>query len=370
MRWEYLSAERELLGYVVRCEFEDGKKWTPQVTFARTEDGQEAWALVPMPTPRPLYGLQHLREHEQKPVMVVEGEKSADAAQRLLPGWVCVTWPGGTQGVKHTDWRALAGRDVVIWPDADAPGRSTGEEIARTIYDSAKRVRIFDVSEFSDGWDAADAAAQGWTTERLVGWARTHVRVFDPVPAVQSAEPERSAGRPPLRVVGGNAAVAREPAPEPDPDAIPPEYSDDSLALAFTARYPDLRYVAAWGRWYRWDGLSWREDDTYRVWNEARQLCRRIANDAIDRIDLAPQKRDGIAKGITSSKTIAAVVTLARVDRQHAATTGQWDTDIWSLNTPAGVVDLRTGHIRPNDPNEHHTKITAVSPAGSASRFR
>ena len=370
MQWQYLSAERELLGYVVRCEFSDGTKWTPQITYARTDDGQVAWALTPMPTPRPLYGLPHLRDHEQKPVMVVEGEKCADAAQRLLPGWVCVTWPGGTNGVRHTDWRALAGRDVVIWPDADKPGRETAEAIARTIYDAAKRVRILDVDAFSDGWDAADAVAQGWTTERFVLWARSHVRAYEPVQPPRSAEPAAPSPRPALRVVGGNAAAAREPDPEPDADAIPPEYSDDSLALAFTARYPDLRFVAAWGRWYRWDGLAWREDDTYRVWNEARQLCRRIANDAVERIDLPPNKRDGIAKGITSSKTIAAVVTLARVDRQHAATTGQWDTDIWSLNTPAGVVDLRTGSVRPHDPNEHHTKITAVGPAGDCPAWK
>ena len=364
MQWEYLSAERELLGYVVRCEFGDGGKWTPQITYARTDDGQVAWCLVPLPTPRPLYGLQHLREHEGKPVMVVEGEKAATAAQRLLPGWVVVTWPGGTQGAKHTDWKALAGRDVVLWPDADEPGHAVADEIARTIYDAAKRVRMLDVAEFPKGHDAADLVAAGWTTDRFVAWARTHVMTFDPTPAVKSAEADRSPRPPRLSVVGGSAAPARDPEPAADPEAIPPEYSDDSLALAFTARYPDLRFVAAWGRWYRWDGLRWAEDDTYRVWNDARQLCRRKANEAVGDILLTAGKRDAIAKSVTSSKTIAAVVTLARVDRQHAATTGQWDTDIWALNTPAGVVDLRTGRIRPADPNEHHTKITAVSPSG------
>jgi putative DNA primase/helicase len=42
----------------------------------------------------------------------------------------------------------------------------------------------------------------------------------------------------------------------------------------------------------------------------------------------------------------------------------QWDFDPWLLNTPAGVVDLRTGMIGPHNPNHYMTKITAVAPAG------
>ena len=35
----------------------------------------------------------------------------------------------------------------------------------------------------------------------------------------------------------------------------------------------------------------------------------------------------------------------AKADRRHAATVDQWDADPWLLNTPGGVVDLRTGKI-------------------------
>jgi len=35
--------------------------------------------------------------------------------------------------------------------------------------------------------------------------------------------------------------------------AIAPEFSEDQLALDFTARHrEDLRYVAQWGKWLRW----------------------------------------------------------------------------------------------------------------------
>src|SRR5258708_5614935 len=47
-----------------------------------------------------------------------------------------------------------------------------------------------------------------------------------------------------------------------------------------------------------------------------------------------------------------------------ALTPTQLDTDAWALNTPTGIVDLRTGTVRPHNPAELHTKITAATPGG------
>ena len=41
---------------------------------------------------------------------------------------------------------------------------------------------------------------------------------------------------------------------------------------------------------------------------------------------------------------------------------GVWDTDPWLLNTPAGVVDLRTGQVKGCDREDRMTRITAVGP--------
>jgi putative DNA primase/helicase len=64
---------------------------------------------------------------------------------------------------------------------------------------------------------------------------------------------------------------------------------------------------------------------------------------------------------------VSAVERLARADRHHAATAEQWDIDPWLLNTPGGVVDLRTGVIRPAKREDYMTKITAAAPGGSCS---
>jgi len=137
-------------------------------------------------------------------------------------------------------------------------------------------------------------------------------------------------------------------------DAIPPEFTDEALALGFSAKHgAEMRYVAAWGRWLIWDGTVWRFDETLRAFDLSRAICRQAS---------AECNKGRIAAAIASAKTVAAVERLAKADRRHAAAVDQWDADPWLLNTPSGVVDLRTGLLRQHDPTHHMTKITAVAP--------
>jgi len=152
-----------------------------------------------------------------------------------------------------------------------------------------------------------------------------------------------------------NARLAGRPAVQFN-DARPPEYTDESLALRFTERHKDrLRYVAAWGKWLIWTGAVWRFDETIQSFDFARAICREASAECND---------ERVSPALASAKTVAAVERLAKADRRHAATVDQWDADPWLLNTPAGVVDLRTGQMRPHCPDDHMTKITAIAPGG------
>lgn len=122
----YRREDGSLFGYVLRHDLPGGDKETPMVMWVRLPSGDECWCRYPFPKPRPLYGLEGLGDARQ--VIVVEGEKCKDALAAEA-GRVVVSWAGGTQGVKHTDWTPLRGRNVVDWPDADAPGLATADEI-------------------------------------------------------------------------------------------------------------------------------------------------------------------------------------------------------------------------------------------------
>lgn len=146
--------------------------------------------------------------------------------------------------------------------------------------------------------------------------------------------------------------------PPANGEAPSPEFSDDHLALRFSARHSeDLRYVARFSRWMRWDGKRWAEDDTLNVFDSARVICREASSECLK---LNQQPR------IASSQTVAAVERLARSDRKHAATADQWDADPWALNTPGGVVNLRTGQMQAHDRTAYATKMTSVAPAPTA----
>jgi putative DNA primase/helicase len=138
--------------------------------------------------------------------------------------------------------------------------------------------------------------------------------------------------------------------------------TEDALALAFTRRYHrDWRYVAAWGRWLVWDGNRWRTEDTLAATDLIRGVCRHAAVRA---------ENPKVAAKLASSSTVGGVERLARADRRHAATTEEWDADPWLLNTPGGVVDLKTGRQRPHDRADRMTKITTATPGGDCPTWR
>lgn len=121
MTWRYPGTGGEVLGYVYRFKTSDGGKEVLPLVFARhAVTGSEEWRWMAFPEPRPLYGLDRLAAKPGAPVLLVEGEKCADAAAALLPEFAVVSWPGGGKAVKKCDWSPLAGRNVIAWPDADA----------------------------------------------------------------------------------------------------------------------------------------------------------------------------------------------------------------------------------------------------------
>ncbi len=154
----------------------------------------------------------------------------------------------------------------------------------------------------------------------------------------------------------GDDAMAKVFADAAASEASSEGFSDDALALRFTAKFgDDLRFTSLWGRWSKWDGHRWQPDETLSVYDLARSVCRETA-DTCGNIN--------VAQRINSASTIAAVERLARSDRHHAAAVGQWDSDPWRLNTTGGAIDLRSGELHPSDRLDYCTKSTSVAPGG------
>jgi putative DNA primase/helicase len=146
-------------------------------------------------------------------------------------------------------------------------------------------------------------------------------------------------------------------------DGTPPapsilDTSEDGLALEFTRRYRDeLAYVHEWGKWLRWDGARWAPERTLAVYDLARTVTR----------DAAAPLGEREASRVLSASTVAAVVTLARTDRAHARVSEDFDADPWTLNTPAGTIDLRTCEMRPHRRADYLSKVAPIAPADAPS---
>jgi hypothetical protein len=170
-RWEYRDSAGRLLGFVCRFNLPKASKEIRGLVFAEHRKWGRQWRWLGFPKPRPLYGLDCLAAHPGAVVIITEGEKAADAAGALLPDHVTITSPGGSKAAKMADWSALAGRQVVIWPDADDPGQVYARDVVDMLakLSPAPMVAIIKAPEgAAEGWDAADALAEGWNTARAI----------------------------------------------------------------------------------------------------------------------------------------------------------------------------------------------------------
>lgn len=130
------------------------------------------------PTPRPLYNLHLLAAQPDAKVLIVEGEKAADAAARLFPSLVVLSWPNGSKAVKLIDWKPLAGRSVTLWPDNDEDGRKAMAAVSTILFGLGCSLKVIENDPaLPDGWDVADA---DWTQDQALAYVREHIRPIQP----------------------------------------------------------------------------------------------------------------------------------------------------------------------------------------------
>lgn len=173
------------LHYVARYNTGTGKEIVPW-----SWDGSR-WVAKSYHKPRPLYGLASLLARPGAPVIVVEGEKCVDALRRLSVQRIPVTASGGAGAIHHADWSHLYGRDVLLFPDHDAPGRKAMLELATILVHKTSKLSIIDheQDDLPEGWDFADT---NWTSSELNAWARERIREIrppDPEPPATPPEP-------------------------------------------------------------------------------------------------------------------------------------------------------------------------------------
>ena len=178
--YSYYKATGELAFTVERIDKPDGSK----EIRPRLLSGKSQW----YPAPRPLYRLRELIERRDAPVLIAEGEKTVSAAETLFRDYVVTTSSGGSSHANKSNYKPLQGRNIVIWPDADEPGRKYVDKVARLATEAgAESVRIVQLPEgkLKEGWDLADNPPVGVSVRELLDgalpWTDSDTEIVKPI---------------------------------------------------------------------------------------------------------------------------------------------------------------------------------------------
>lgn len=262
-RYVYMDEEGKGVCVVYRYDKSDNSDDRPRKTFRPFDFERLAWCG---PVVRPLYRLDLIRatavEDNPPPVVMVEGEKCADALNDL--GILASTVFGGCNGVARADLSPLKGRAVIIWPDFDAPGFKFAEQLAECLnVTGAAPVSVLPIAEMflrnvtgsaaptytlRKGWDVADAIAGGWGTDELRCLLRHTTGIDALAKAKGAASAEAFKGNDPFKgdcsLKGSDAFKGDGPFKEPANDDGPHPLKLKGMERRAIELFPD---AGEWG---------------------------------------------------------------------------------------------------------------------------
>lgn len=191
--WAYRDKVGKVIGYVCRFNFPDGSKDVLPYVYA-TDGQRKEWRWLGFSKPRPLFQLDKITGSPDVMVMVVEGEKTAEAAQKLFPSVIVTCWIGGAKAIEETDWSPLKGHKILLWPDNDKtqkygethaqagqvkpwheqPGNEAMLKIEAILRDKCPSISwVKNTDNLPDKWDVADAT--DWTQATATAYVKANI---------------------------------------------------------------------------------------------------------------------------------------------------------------------------------------------------
>jgi len=163
--YDYRDENENLLFQVVRFDPKDFRQRRPDPSAL------DGWAWSTKGVRRVLYRLPEISRDVKRglPVLIVEGEKDADALAKLGLSTTCN--PGGAGKWREEYGEVLRGAIVFVVADKDKPGREHAQQVAASLHNVAKRIFILELPDRKGCKvkDAVDWLTAGGTTDELTG---------------------------------------------------------------------------------------------------------------------------------------------------------------------------------------------------------
>lgn len=140
----------------------------------------------------------------------------------------------------------------------------------------------------------------------------------------------------------------------------PPENDQDNADLLVDTYQDVIRYCTDSKVWYAWQRNKWvRDHEGSIVTNYWTTIARNIPK-TIDSPN-GPRRNPHYKYSLNANGQDNAV-RIARRDPRIQVTQSEFDSYSYEINTPQGIVNLKTGKLIDPNPNHLHTKETYVSP--------
>ena len=168
--------------------------------------------------------------------------------------------------------------------------------------------------------------------------------------------------------VSANEGLTSVEEPRRAPDFFRYTLDDVGAATRMADMFgPVLRYCYPEHSFYYFDSRRWVRDNTGAVYRMADDTATAIREDCEEYVDACSNNRDPeecrkeymkFVKRCRSNSTRKAIV--SELQPRVSVLPEEFDTHKDLLNTPSGVVDLRTGDLTPHDPRLMITRVTVA----------
>lgn len=350
--YEYWTPEGTLFGVSMR--FPDAERGK---TFSVVTRRGSGWANKGPQKPElwPLYGVRDIGNvrmpGHHNMILVVEGEGKVDAAKRL--GLTAVSHQGGANAASGCDWSPIASLPVAILPDNDEPGRKHAANVVAILrqHNSQASVRVVDLPGLEEGGDLADLVRDaGDDEDKLRELRQLVVDLVNRTPPLEAAAPVAAAP-----VASGDVCRAGDL----------PRYGDAMETMLARRLAGHVRgrlvYVRERAMWLAFDGRRWAERADHVAVQEAKRMHDELW---VELAGLDIEERKAAIRYVQKTgtkRTIDAVLGLAKTEPGINVSQADFDAHPWLLNVENGVVDLRSGELRPHDPELRLTQLAAVT---------
>lgn len=354
--WIYYDEAGNVVYRVQRFDMPDGKK-----DFLQSQpDGAGGWIYKMRGVKRVLYNLPKVlaAAASGKIVFIVEGEKCADSLNSR--GFVATTNVGGA-GKKweqhYTD--ALRGASVVIIADNDETGLKHAEGIAAQLHAAGIRARLIVLPGVGKKGDIFDWFYIGKTEAELKELVK-NTPLFEPrtEPAsIEVDEQGQQIDEPTNLIVFPGAALD---------EMIDTETAN---AIRFVRDHKqDVRWTPQ-TEFLIWDGRRFKIDTTHQIIERAIVTAQNLYSEISEKpLELRPRMLKW-ARQCFQRSNLQNTVAIAR--SRIAAQFTDFDQDPWLLNCKNGVLDLRTGELKPHDRALNISKVTPINydPSANAPKW-